>query len=90
MKKLIMTILKVVMVLLVISWIILIIAESNRYKNDEPMIITLNEEIREYSDGSVHIYYGLGYKKIIYERTSLEGKEFGSIFTKVKTELPKK
>lgn len=90
MKKIIMIILKVLMVVLVLSWILLVVAESNRYKNDEPMIITLSEKIIDYTDGSVHVYYGLGYKKIIYQRTSLEGKEFGNIFIKVKEELPKK
>ena len=39
-------------------------------------------------DGGKVTYWGLGYKSITYERTSIYGKEFGHIFTKVREEVP--
>ncbi len=90
MKKTLGIIIKIVLVGIVVAWISLIFTEYFRYKDNKPMLVVLKQDKKEYDDGSVTIYYGLGYKEIIYERTSLYGKEFGHIFIKVREELPKK
>lgn len=69
-------------------WMAIIIIEYFRYRDNEPMLLVLKSETKEYEDGHVYIYYGLGYKTITYERTSLYGKEFGHIFIKVRESLP--
>ncbi len=66
----------------------LILTEYYRYQEDKPMLVVLKEETLNYEDGHVYVYYGLGYKAISYERTSLHGKEFGHIFIKVKEKIP--
>lgn len=80
--------LKTVIVLLVIAWISLIVYEYIRYQNKEPMLVKLKEEVLDYDDGHVYVNYGLGYKTITYERTSLYGREFGHIFITVREQLP--
>ena len=72
-------------------WIVLIMVEYVRFKNDEPMLFPIyEEEPIQYDDGHVYVYYGLGYKEIIYERSSIYGKQFGHMFIKVKEKLPEK
>ncbi len=90
MKKTLGIMLKVLIVTLVIMWVGLIVIEYSRYQNNEPMLVVLKEDTLSYPDGHVYVYYGLGYKSITYERTSLYGKEFGHIFIKVRENLPKK
>ena len=84
MKKTLGIMFKALIVTLVVMWVILIIVEYNRYQNNEPMLVVLKEDTLTYQDGHVYVYYGLGYKSITYERTSLYGKEFGHIFIKVR------
>ncbi len=84
MKRTLGIIFKVFLIILVGMWIALIITEYTRYQNNEPMLLVLNEETLTYPDGHVYIYWGLGYKSITYERTSLYGKEFGHIFISVR------
>ncbi len=88
MKKTLGIIFKVLLVTLVVMWMAIIIIEYFRYRDNEPMLLVLKSETKEYEDGHVYIYYGLGYKTITYERTSLYGKEFGHIFIKVRESLP--
>lgn len=88
MKKTLGILIKGIIILLVVAWMGLIIVEYFRYQDNEPMLVVLKEERKTYEDGNVYIYWGLGYKSITYERTSLYGKEFGHIFTRVREELP--
>lgn len=74
--------------MIVVSWIGLILVEYFRYQDNEPMLIVLKEETIPYEDGHVYVYWGLGYKSIIYERTSLYGKEFGHALIQVREALP--
>lgn len=76
------------LVTLVVAWIGLILVEYFRYQDNEPMLVVLKEETFTYEDGHVYVYWGLGYKSITYERTSIYGKEFGHAFTKVREEVP--
>ena len=79
---------KVLLVLVVVVWIGLILTEYFRYQDNSPMLVALKKEVKEYDDGHVYINWGLGYKTITYERTSIYGKEFGHIFIKVREGLP--
>lgn len=88
MKKTLGILLKSLLILVVILWVGLIFVEYFRYQDNEPMLVVLHEEKISYEDGNVYVYWGLGYKAITYERTSLYGKQFGHIFTPVREELP--
>ena len=88
MKKTLGIILKVFVITLVAAWMGLIITEFVRYKQNKPMLVVSSEKTLNYDDGNVTVYYGLGYKEIIYERTSLYGKEFGHIFIGVRDKVP--
>lgn len=90
MKKTLGILFKVLIVTIVVIWIGLIGVEYFRYQDNEPMLVVLKEETIPYEDGHVYVYYGLGYKEIIYERKSLYGKQFGHIFIKVKENLSEK
>ena len=52
------------------------------------LLVVLKEKEITYEDGTVYVYWGLGYKTITYDRISIYGKEFGHLFTKVREELP--
>lgn len=88
MKKTLGILLKGLAVSLVVAWIGLILVEYFRYQDNEPMLVVIKEDVLSYNDGHVYVRYGLGYKTITYERTSLYGKEFGHIFTMVRENLP--
>lgn len=88
MKKTLGILIKGLVITLVVVWIGLILVEYFRYQDNEPMLVVLKEETLSYEDGHVYVHWGLGYKSITYERTSLYGKEFGHIFIKVREELP--
>ena len=79
---------KVILVSIVVIWIGLILVEYFRYQDNLPMLIVLDEETIPYEDGHVYVTWGLGYKTITYERTSIYGKEFGHIFIRVRDKLP--
>ena len=88
MRKTLGILFKSLLVTVVVVWIGLIYVEYGRYSDNKPMIVVLHEKKIPYEDGHVYVYWGLGYKKIIYERTSIYGKEFGHIFISVKEKLP--
>lgn len=81
---------KVLLISIVVLWIGLILVEYFRYQDNDPMLVVLKEETLTYEDGHVYVSWGLGYKSITYERTSIYGKEFGHLFIKVREELPNK
>lgn len=90
MKKTLGILFKIFLLAVVVIWVGLIVVEYVRYQKNEPMLIVLKEKTLSYDDGHVYVYWGLGYKSITYERTSLYGKEFGHIFIKVRDEMPAK
>ena len=90
MKRTLGLLFKAFIVLIVASWIILIVTEYIRYQKNEPMLVVLKEDTLTYDDGHVYVYYGLGYKSIIYNRTSIYGKEFGPFFIGVREQMPRK
>jgi len=88
MKKTLGILLKAFLIALVVAWIILILVEYFRYQDNKPMLVVFKEDVISYADGHVYVNWGLGYKTISYERTSLYGKEFGHIFISVREYLP--
>lgn len=88
MKRTLGILFKVLLVSVVVIWIGLILVEYFRYQDNDPMLVVLKEETLSYDDGHVYVTWGLGYKTITYERTSIYGKEFGHIFIRVREELP--
>ena len=90
MRKILGILFKIILVTVVVLWVGLIVIEYFRYQDNEPMLVVLNQEVLDYDDGHVYVSWGLGYKTITYERTSIYGKEFGHIFIKVREELPVK
>ena len=89
-KKAIEIIYRVLLAAIVLLWVGLIIVEFSRYNEEKPMLIVIKEDKIFYDDGDVTVDYGLGYKSITYNRTSIKGREFGHIFTKVRDKLPTK
>lgn len=87
MKRTLGILLKGLLVTIVVLWIILILVEYFRYQDNEPMLVVLNSETIAYDDGHVYVNWGLGYKTITYERTSIYGKEFGHIFIPVREKI---
>ena len=84
-KGIISLIVKIVIVVLAAAYAILLFIEYNRYQNDLPMLVqTKNTDIHVYQDGDVEINTGLGYKTITYNRDSVKGKEFGTLFLEEK------
>lgn len=88
MKRTLGILLKGLLVTLVVAWIGLILIEYFRYQDNNPMLVVLKEETLAYDDGHVYVSWGLGYKTITYERTSIYGKEFGHLFINVREEIP--
>lgn len=82
---------KAFLVVLVVAWVGLIIAEYVIYTKDLPMLAVIYEERIDYDEedggGYVNIYYGLGYKRIEYRRPNISGKEFGHFFIKVRDKI---
>lgn len=90
MKRTLGILFKLLLVSVVVVWIGLILVEYFRYQDNDPMLVVLKEETLAYDDGHVYVNWGLGYKTITYERTSIYGKEFGHIFIKVRDKVPEK
>lgn len=82
MKKVIITILKVLILLILFLWIVLVFVDYFRVRNNNNPLFCLSEETKTYEDGSNYICNGLGYKMIRYNRTCLSATEFGPFIIK--------
>lgn len=71
-------------IVLVACYFSLIALEYARYQRSYPMLVILKEKETKVKNGSIYEFYGLGYKKIIYDLDNFEGKEFGHLFIKIK------
>ena len=80
MKKVLITILKVVVLILILLWIIMVFVDYFRVKNGDKPLYCLSEQVKEYTDGSNKICNGFGYKTITYDRECLKATEFGPFF----------
>ena len=71
-----------IITIILIAWVALMGYDYYRAskKDPEPPLIILKEEKRDYSDGTVTEYTSLGYKYIVYRRTSRTGFMFGGFW----------
>lgn len=77
MKKVILTLIKIIVLVLLFAWMIIIIIDYFRVKNEKDPVFCLSTEIKEYEDGFNSICYGAAYKVIRYNRECLSAIEFG-------------
>lgn len=73
-----------VFILLVIGWAIILYNDYKKVSNGEDPNFCIKNEIKDYTDGSVHICYGLGYKVYKYDRSVHKAIEFGPIWMEEK------
>ena len=66
--------------IILIAWVGLMGYDYYRSTKNEPPLIVLKEEKRDYSDGTVTEYMSLGYKYIVYNRASRKGFLFGGFW----------
>lgn len=85
MKKIISTVLKVIVLVILFAWIVIVFTDYFRVRNGNDPMFCLSEETKQYNDGSNYICYGLGYKMIRYNRTCLTATEFGPFIIKERT-----
>ncbi len=69
--------------IILIVWVGFIAYDYYRATNNEPPVIILDEKKYDYSDGTATEYMSLGYKYIVYNRTSRKGYMFGGFWLKV-------
>ncbi len=82
MKKIILTIIKVVVLLFLFGWIVIVFTDYFKVRNGKDPLFCLSEQTKEYNDGSNYICNGLGYKMIRYNRECLKATEFGPFIIK--------
>lgn len=81
MKKVIITILKVVILIALFAWIVIVFTDYFRVKNSKDPMFCLSHVIKDYEEGSTTICNGLGYKVYQYNRgTCITATEFGPFF----------
>lgn len=78
-------IIRLLFMIIVVIWVGIIIYDAMNSKEGEPKFC-LSKETKNYSDGTVDICNGLGYKVYKYKRGQYEGIEFGPFWTKEKSE----
>lgn len=82
MKKVVIFILKILVLILLFSWIVMVFTDYFRVRQDKNPMFCVQEQTNEYKDGSTYICTGLGYKMIRYNRTCLSATEFGPFLIK--------
>ena len=80
---------KVLLIIVIILglWLLLFTTDYILYKNDHKPFIVLKTDKKEYQDGYVITYTGLGYKVIEYNRETIKKFIFLPIFKQVKNEF---
>ena len=76
MKKVLSAIVTVVL----IAWVGLMGYDYYRATKNQKPVVVLKEEVKNYSDGKVYEYTSLGYKYIVYKRSSRTGYMFGGFW----------
>ena len=66
-----------------IIWLIIFLVDFFGTKSGKAPKFCVAHEIRDYTDGSVEVCYGLGYKYIEYNRENKKGEEFGPFWISV-------
>lgn len=82
MKRVISTVIKVLVLIILFVWIIIVFTDYFRVRNGNNPMFCISEETKQYNDGSNYICHGLGYKMIRYNRACLTATEFGPFIIK--------
>lgn len=81
MKRIIENVVKVLIILLVISWIVIIFIDFFRTRAGKDPVYCISEDVIKHEDGETYKCVGLGYKMYRYNRTC-SGVQFGPFFIK--------
>ena len=85
-KSVVIKILNVILWLVLLSWVILVLVDYFRARNQEdPMFCWFGNKTTDYENGSVTECMGLGYKVINYNRENYKAVEFGPFWIKDRT-----
>ncbi len=84
-KKTALTVLKVLILLILFSWIVIVFVDYLRVRDDKDPMFCLSKVENKYDDGTTTICTGLGYKMIRYDRECLSASEFGPFIIKERT-----
>ena len=70
-------------VVLVAVWLVIFLTDFFTTKAGKAPKFCITNEIRDYTDGSVKVCNGIGYKYIEYNRKEIKGSEFGPFWISV-------
>lgn len=79
MKKFFATLITIIL----FAWVALLAYDYYRATKNEPPLIIVSEKTVDYNDGTVTEYNSLGYKYIVYKRSSRKGYVFGGFWVKI-------
>lgn len=82
MKNIILNIVKVLIILALFFWVVIVLTDYFRVRQQKDPLFCITKNVKEYSDGEVESCVGLGYKVINYKRKCLGATEFGAFYTK--------
>lgn len=86
MKRKLEIIFKVLLGVLIASWIFIVFYDYSRSMNGKNPKFCIKSETHEYSDGNTYECVGLGYKMFRYNR-NFSGVDFGGFWKKEKTSV---
>ncbi len=75
-------VMNIILWIVLIVWMLVCIIDFIKTQRVEKPIFCLKEETTKYEDGSVYSCTGLGYKIYHYDRTILNGVEYGPFWSK--------
>ncbi|MDE6284229.1 MAG: hypothetical protein K2M17_00590, partial [Bacilli bacterium] len=81
-KSLLSRIINVVLWIVLLSWMGIVFSDYARVNKKEAPRFCWNEKVNTYDDGKVTECTGLGYKVIIYSRTTFKAYQFGPFWIK--------
>ena len=80
MKKGLVVFLKIMVLVLLTTWVIIVCYDFFRVKKEKNPRFCIYETVHKYDDGTTYECVGLGYKVYKYRRYALTATEFGPIF----------
>lgn len=81
-KKIIITILKVLILFILFGWVVLVFTDYFRVTSGKDPLFCISEKTTNYPDGANYTCTGLGYKMIRYNRACMSATEFGPFLIK--------
>lgn len=70
-------------VVLVAAWLVIFLTDFFTTKAGKAPKFCITNEIHDYTDGSVKVCNGIGYKYIEYNREEIKGSEFGPFWISI-------